>query len=142
MMAIEDDSDAPLSVPGESADDLTATNIPDPLANEQTWPTEEEMEGGSGPSRLGGEDGVRTKRVPKGTSAYQAAWIIGEDGAAADDDDDDEEEDGEDMDGVDGDSGLGEDGTGILGEETEEIELDSRRSEIHRDLDPEQEERE
>lgn len=38
--------------------------------------------------------------------------------------------------------GLGEDGTGSAGEETEEIELDSRRSEVHRDLDPEQEERE
>lgn len=34
-----------LSVPTEDADDLTATNIPDLLANEQTWPTEEEMAG-------------------------------------------------------------------------------------------------
>ena len=41
----------------------------------------------------------RTKRVPKGTSSYQAAWIIdsdseGEGEGDNDDDDDDEEEDG------------------------------------------------
>lgn len=138
-----DESTPSLSSPGENADDLTATNVPDPLANEQTWPTEEEMEG-AGPSRLGGEDGVRTKRVPKGTSAYQAAWIIGEDGGAGDDDDEDDDEDGEDMDEDDGLDGIDENAARFLGdgEETEEIELDSRRSEVHRDLDPEQEERE
>lgn len=137
LMAIDEPSQ-PLSVPGESADDLTATNTPDPLANEQTWPTEEEMQG-SGMAGPSSDNGVRTKRVPKGTSAYQAAWIMGDEGG--DDEDDDEDQDSEDGMDEDGDEsemggGLGEE------EETEEIELDSRRSEVHRDLDPEQEERE
>lgn len=131
---VVDETSGPLSIPGDMADDLTATNVPDPLANEQTWPTEEEMEGG--PSRPR-EHGVRTKRVPKGTSAYQAAWII-DTPQGDDDEDDDGESSGMDEDDDDDDDG------GIVDdeEETEEIELDSRRSEVHRDMDPEQEERE
>jgi pre-rRNA-processing protein TSR1 len=123
----------PLSVPGENADDLTSTNTPDMMANEQTWPTEEEMADApaAGPSEI-----KRTKRVPKGTSAYQAAWIFddddGEDDDDEDDDDEDMDEDGEDEEELDEEDG----------DETEEIELDSRRGETHRDLDPEQEERE
>jgi pre-rRNA-processing protein TSR1 len=127
----------PLSVPTDKADDLTAENTPDPLANEQTWPTEEEMggsiNGASGPSR----EGVRTKRVPKGTSAYQAAWIF--DDEDGEDEDDDDEDDDDEMDDDEAPQ-LEERFSGD--EETEEIELDSRRSELHRDLDPEQEEEE
>jgi pre-rRNA-processing protein TSR1 len=127
----------PLSVPTDKADDLTAENTPDPLANEQTWPTEEEMggsiNGASGPSR----EGIRTKRVPKGTSAYQAAWIF--DDEDGEDEDDDDEDDDDEMDDDEAPQ-LEERFSGD--EETEEIELDSRRSELHRDLDPEQEEEE
>lgn len=127
----------PLSVPTDKADDLTAENAPDPLANEQTWPTEEEMggsiNGASGPSR----EGIRTKRVPKGTSAYQAAWIF--DDEDGEDEDDDDEDDDDEMDDDEAPQ-LEERFSGD--EETEEIELDSRRSELHRDLDPEQEEEE
>lgn len=55
------------------------------MANEQTWPTEEELN--SAPAAQ--EEATRkVKRVPKGTSAYQAAWIF---------DDDDEEDDGEEL---------------------------------------------
>lgn len=42
------------------------------MEGEQTWPTEEEIaeaEKHTAPK-------TRTKRVPKGTSEYQAAWII------------------------------------------------------------------
>lgn len=57
---------------------MTANNIPDLLANEQTWPTEEEMM--SAPNNADGllaqSDIPKIKRVPKGTSAYQAAWIV------------------------------------------------------------------
>jgi len=132
---------APLSVPTEKADDLIATNAPDLLSNEQTWPTDEDMASSNGVAA--GSDGKRMKRVPKGTSAYQAAWIF--------DDDDDDAEDGEEeedaeakMDGEGPGNGL--DGLGQEEEEgeeeTEEIELDSRRGETHHDLDPEQEEAE
>ncbi|WVR04426.1 hypothetical protein IAU60_001428 [Kwoniella sp. DSM 27419] len=139
-----DASSEPLSVPTENADDLIATNTPDLLANEQTWPTEEEMGAGKAPV-AGSSTGEikRTKRVPKGTSAYQAAWIFD------DEDDDDDEEDDDDEDGMDvsGDEGGVEEGFGRSyndeeEEETEEIELDSRRDEVHDDMDPEQEERE
>ncbi|WWD22043.1 hypothetical protein CI109_106531 [Kwoniella shandongensis] len=137
----------PLSAPTEAADDLTATNVPDLLANEQTWPTEEEMgEGADAAAGSSKGDKKRTKRVPKGTSAYQAAWIF--DDEDEDDDEDDEDEDDMDMSGEDDVAGVA-DGYGRDGgddeeeeEETEEIELDSRRDDVHRDLDPEQEERE
>lgn len=42
------------------------------MEGEQTWPTEEELaeaEKRMGPKKY-------TKRVPKGTSEYQAAWIV------------------------------------------------------------------
>ncbi|KAK8846734.1 hypothetical protein IAR55_005821 [Kwoniella newhampshirensis] len=135
----------PLSSPSEAADDLTATNTPDLLANEQTWPTEEEMGEGAGPT-AGSSKGEkkRTKRVPKGTSAYQAAWIFDDED---EDEDEDDDEDDMDMSGDDEDTGgvaegYGRDVEDEDEEETEEIELDSRREDVHRDLDPEQEERE
>jgi len=97
------DALATLSTPTDDADSLASTNVPDPedlLLGEQTWPTEEEMaQGGAGSSReregemlppaLPGTT-PRLKRVPKGTSTYQAAWIIDEE---AEDGDWDEEED-------------------------------------------------
>src|SRR5882762_58886 len=72
----------------EDADSLVSSNDPDDMQNEQTWPTEEEMQENS-PRNLTEEilpDGApgttprAIRRVPKGTSAYQAAWIIDEDG--------------------------------------------------------------
>lgn len=137
MMAVETDT-TPLSAPSDAADDLTATNEPDMMANEQTWPTEDEM--ASAPGSSSGES-KRTKRVPKGTSAYQAAWIVDDDDGEDDDDedDDDDEMDTEDMDGEDGgdvaDKLIDDD------EETEEIELDSRTEAGYRDLDAEDEEK-
>lgn len=137
-MAIENDT-TPLSAPTDAADDLIATNEPDMMANEQTWPTEDEMASALG-SSMG--DSKRTKRVPKGTSAYQAAWIVDDDDGEGDEDEDEDEddedmsEDGEGMEGGDVDEDLiGDD------EETEEIELDSRTEAGHNDLDAEDEER-
>lgn len=44
-------------------------NIPDPMDAEQTWPTEEELlEADTKRKKL-------MKKVPKGFSEYQAAWI-------------------------------------------------------------------
>jgi pre-rRNA-processing protein TSR1 len=86
----------------EEVDSLVSSNDPDDMQNEQTWPTEEEMQDDS--SRRPAEDtqlpdadlGTTprvVRRVPKGTSEYQAAWII---------DEDDDEYDG----GKDGDEGA------------------------------------
>nr|XP_019047469.1 pre-rRNA-processing protein TSR1 [Kwoniella bestiolae CBS 10118]OCF26399.1 pre-rRNA-processing protein TSR1 [Kwoniella bestiolae CBS 10118] len=145
-MSVDAPSD-PLSTPTENADDLTAINNPDLMANEQTWPTEEEMAGSEVPT-AGSSTGEkkRTKRVPKGTSAYQAAWIF---------DDEDEEDEEEDEDDEDGDMDVSGDELGGIAEgygrdvydddeeeETEEIELDERKEDAHRDLDPEREEEE
>lgn len=68
-----------------SADSLVSTNDPDDLANEQTWPTEEEMKGVDAqgedviPEAVEGTTPKRVRRIPKGMSEYQAAWIIDED---------------------------------------------------------------
>ncbi|KAF9257985.1 ribosome biogenesis protein tsr1, partial [Marasmius fiardii PR-910] len=82
-----------LAEPDESsADSLISTNDPDDMANEQTWPTEEEMNRGGDadqhtiPDAKQGTTPRSVRRVPKGTSEYQAAWII-----------DDEDVDGEDV---------------------------------------------
>ncbi|KAJ3512263.1 hypothetical protein NLJ89_g3622 [Agrocybe chaxingu] len=77
-----------------TADSLISSNNPDDLANDQTWPTEEEMNGVGDNAQAGIPDAVEgttpkaVRRIPKGMSEYQAAWIL-------DDDEDDDEEDKE-----------------------------------------------
>ncbi|KAI8356181.1 hypothetical protein BD560DRAFT_335645 [Blakeslea trispora] len=67
----------------EEQDDLVAENEPDFMENEQTWPTEEELaEADARVRRMRQmEEEGATKRVPKGTSSYQAAWIVDEEDA-------------------------------------------------------------
>jgi pre-rRNA-processing protein TSR1 len=69
----------------EEADSLVSSNDPDDMQNEQTWPTEEEMQNESSqklaedtqlPDANSGTTPHTIRRVPKGTSEYQAAWII------------------------------------------------------------------
>ncbi|XP_075052781.1 pre-rRNA-processing protein TSR1 homolog [Mixophyes fleayi] len=72
--------------------------VPDPMEGEQTWPTDEELK--EAEDLLRGNVEVK-KKVPKGTSTYQAAWILDdeendEEGSEDDDDDDDMDEDQED----------------------------------------------
>jgi pre-rRNA-processing protein TSR1 len=78
----------------EDADSLVSSNDPDDMQNEQTWPTEEEMQNDSSrklaedtqfPDAHPGTTPRTVRRVPKGTSEYQSAWII---------DGDDEEDEG------------------------------------------------
>ena len=56
----------------ENQRSLTAETESDPMNNdqEQTWPTQEELE------KAQAEQNQIKKRVPKGTSEYQAAWIV------------------------------------------------------------------
>ncbi|KAF8197913.1 ribosome biogenesis protein tsr1 [Pholiota molesta] len=69
----------------ETADSLVSSNDPDDLGNEQTWPTEEEMQGATDdmqseiPEALIGTTPKSVRRIPKGMSEYQAAWIVDED---------------------------------------------------------------
>jgi pre-rRNA-processing protein TSR1 len=85
-----------------SADSLVSSNDPDDFANEQTWPTEEEMKGAGDvtgavednilPDAKQGTTPKHVKRIPKGMSEYQAAWIIDESDDGEGDDDDSEAE--------------------------------------------------
>ncbi|XP_068216652.1 pre-rRNA-processing protein TSR1 homolog [Palaemon carinicauda] len=60
----------------ELQETLISTNEIDPMEGEQTWPTEEELRDAE--HRM--EENTRKKLVPKGTSAYQAAWILDDEG--------------------------------------------------------------
>lgn len=60
----------------ELADDLVSENCPstaDAMMAEQTWPTEEEI--ASAPANKAASKPKRTRKIPVGTSDYQAAWI-------------------------------------------------------------------
>ncbi|XP_076948564.1 uncharacterized protein LOC143620853 [Bidens hawaiensis] len=70
---------------------LLVENIPDPLQGEQTWPTEAEMEEAD---ILHKEKKQKKRSLPRGTSEYQAAWIVDESDASGTDSDDDGSENG------------------------------------------------
>ena len=50
----------------------------DPMEGEQTWPTEEELREADEAAALlnDEEDEKPVKKIPKGMSDYQAAWIL------------------------------------------------------------------
>jgi pre-rRNA-processing protein TSR1 len=122
-----------------SADSLVSSNDPDDLANEQTWPTEDEMGGTDDvgqsvlPDAKMGTTPKAVRRIPKGMSEYQAAWIIDEDededeggdgGGSEVEMEDVEEEEMQDM---------------PMAEDDHEMESESRRSVAFQDLDNEEE---
>jgi pre-rRNA-processing protein TSR1 len=130
----------------DTADSLVSSNEPDDIANEQTWPTEEEMNAGDGgmaqtslPDAENGTTPKAVRRIPKGMSEYQAAWIIEEEDSGEDSEEHVENPGGEiDMEDV------------VQEEEEEmedmpiddrEMEMDSRRSVAFQDLDNEEEEK-
>lgn len=125
------------------ADSLVSSNDPDDLANEQTWPTEEEMRdsetiavenGEVLPDAQMGTTPKTVRRIPKGMSEYQAAWII---------DDEDDGEQGEEDNGSDaGMKDLEEEMVDMpLHVEGEEMESDKRHSVAFQDLDIDEEEK-
>lgn len=56
----------------EQQETLIRENEADTLAGEQTWPTEEEL--------MGAATEQPQRRLPRGTSEYQAAWIVDDEG--------------------------------------------------------------
>ncbi|KAJ2777334.1 ribosome biogenesis protein tsr1 [Coemansia interrupta] len=73
-------------------DSLVAANEPDQLANEQTWPEDDEMAAWDAQMAQMEEaerKQARVVRVPKGMSSYQAAWIPDEDSGSDDSGSDD-----------------------------------------------------
>lgn len=143
---VNDLSDLSLPNP-EEADDLVSINIPDDadlLLGEQTWPTEEEMnhrhedgeEGEMLPPALPGTTPRRVKRVPKGTSSYQAAWIIDdEDGEEVEEDD--EEDEYEDL--MENDEGEDDDTMSIARQTETNDDATTTATGRHADLSPEEE---
>ena len=87
MEGILDRKGEVIAAPDENQETLQAENMPDPMDAEQTWPTAEELADADErvrnmehlePETPFGGPPVQTKRVPKGTSSYQAAWIVEE----------------------------------------------------------------
>jgi len=81
-------------IPSEKLqDNLISENEPDIMDGEQTWPTAEELQ--EAESRIGDNAGVKKlmKKVPKGTSEYQASWILDENVEGNDEDIDDDDDD-------------------------------------------------
>ncbi|KAL1916016.1 uncharacterized protein VTP21DRAFT_6020 [Calcarisporiella thermophila] len=157
-----------LDTPTESQDDLQAENIPDLTLNEQTWPTEEELAeaeeriknmseapmdddtvASTDINNKFGRSLKKTKRVPKGTSAYQAAWIVDSEDDEEEYSDEYEESDDEGMltDGeVDDDDKFNGNGAHVSAdeeeeEEYEEVELEGKKAAVNEILSDEEEKR-
>ena len=126
-----------------SADSLVSRNDPDDLNNEQTWPDDEEMIGiddtvagvDSLPDAQKGTTPKSIKRIPKGMSEYQAAWIID---SGSDDDESDGGEDQGDQKGNDN-TLLEADGLEDLQMTEEQDELDRDKSSLFLELNDEEE---
>ena len=132
------------------------------MEGEQTWPTDEEIadadravmesrknrggmfdsdDGEDEEIDNGGDCETRRKkknkiRVPKGTSAYQAAWILDEDedeDEASEDDDNDEEGD-DDMDGMEDEEA--EDDSDSGDDEYEDIDAEEKIDDFDVDFNP------
>lgn len=128
----------------ELADSLVSSNDPDDLANEQTWPSEEEMRGAEGqpgfeadrdrvPDAAKGTTPRAVRRIPRGMSEYQASWIVDEDDGEAEDGDREGRETGEEEVEM-------EDVVEVVeGEDEQEMDAESRRSVAFQDLDMEEE---
>lgn len=92
----------------DEADELVSENEPDPLANEQTWPTEEEMADAPAAHGINQEElppaapgttpiSIKSRAEENARRKYEAAWIIEKDDDDEDDFDDEEDDDDEDM---------------------------------------------
>lgn len=97
---------------------LDSEVVPDPMEGEQTWPTEEEL------AEADGNQKKVTRRVPKGTSDYQAFWILDDEDEKAEEDvsDDDAEMDDAEMAAMDDEDDGSDDDSDALSESEEEYE--------------------
>ena len=126
-----------------SADSLVSSNDPDDLANEQTWPTEDEMnvagpEQDEIPEAVKGTTPKAVRKIPKGMSEYQAAWIIDDD---EDDGDEGEKDDGEDDTEMAGIQEEEEEMQDLPVEDDHQMDLDNRERVTFQDLDVEEDEK-
>nr|XP_056721070.1 pre-rRNA-processing protein TSR1 homolog [Euleptes europaea] len=85
---MEEDVQVLMRADPSKQESLQSEIVPDPMDGEQTWPTAEEL---SEAAECLKQTKKISKRVPKGTSAYQATWIVDEqEGKSGSDDEDDE----------------------------------------------------
>ncbi|XP_077336712.1 pre-rRNA-processing protein TSR1 homolog isoform X1 [Lithobates pipiens] len=92
---MEEDVKVLMKADPSAQESLQSEVVPDPMEGEQTWPTDEELRDAE--DALKGNVKVQ-KKVPKGTSNYQAAWFLDDEesdgrGESEEDDDDDIEDD-------------------------------------------------
>uniref|UniRef100_A0A8C7B2M1 Pre-rRNA-processing protein TSR1 homolog n=1 Tax=Neovison vison TaxID=452646 RepID=A0A8C7B2M1_NEOVI len=85
---MEEDLKVLMKADPDKQESLQTEVIPDPMEGEQTWPTEEEL---SEANDFLKKSPRLVKKVPKGTSSYQAEWILDEDGSGGEDESDDME---------------------------------------------------
>ncbi|KAJ1943537.1 ribosome biogenesis protein tsr1 [Kickxella alabastrina] len=130
----EDDEPTVLDRPVATLQDsLVDANEPNQMANEQTWPEEEEMAAWKQQMEMLEEEerqaGERVVRVPRGTSNYQAAWIP--DGSdAGSDSGPDSDSDLDMMDGSDSGSGSESGEEESDNEDYDEIRVDAQGAAI------------
>ncbi|XP_062448347.1 pre-rRNA-processing protein TSR1 homolog isoform X2 [Rhea pennata] len=90
---MEEDVKVLMKADASKQESLESEVVPDPMEGEQTWPTEEELQEAEASLKA-----IRkVVKVPKGTSKYQAAWIVDDGEEDSEEDDDDEEDDDIDM---------------------------------------------
>uniref|UniRef100_A0A8C8S9L9 Pre-rRNA-processing protein TSR1 homolog n=1 Tax=Pelusios castaneus TaxID=367368 RepID=A0A8C8S9L9_9SAUR len=131
VVEMEEVSKTLMTVDPRRQESLQSEVIPDPMEGEQTWPTEEELKEA--------EDSLKERKkvvkVPRGTSSYQAVWIVDEGGDGSEEEDDDEGDDNmEDEDLMEEASQVGEsDEEVVLGEdECETMTIaESARDDLH-----------
>jgi pre-rRNA-processing protein TSR1 len=108
---------------------LVDQNPLDPLDAEQTWPTDEEIDQANSMidknilffvELVQEQNETKKKRVPKGTSSYQAAWILEDDAEGEEVDSDEDKEMIPDFENDQDNSDEESD------EEYEDVELDNR----------------
>ncbi|XP_078404437.1 pre-rRNA-processing protein TSR1 homolog [Cetorhinus maximus] len=85
---MEEDLKVLMKADSRKQESLESEVVPDPMEGEQTWPTDEELQ--EAEDALKGSRKI-VRRLPKGTSDYQAAWIL-------DDEEEIDEEEGSDDD--------------------------------------------
>eukprot|EP00918_Siedleckia_nematoides_P035139 GHVU01076365.1.p1 GENE.GHVU01076365.1~~GHVU01076365.1.p1 ORF type:complete len:729 (-),score=121.62 GHVU01076365.1:308-2302(-) len=95
----------------------------DPMEGEQTWPTEEEL--AAAEEELTKRE---IKRVPKGTSDYQASWIV-DSGDEQDEDEDEDTDDDEDDDLMEAESQDGGDSQNASEAEDDDSDGDDEHAE-------------
>nr|XP_033777116.1 pre-rRNA-processing protein TSR1 homolog isoform X2 [Geotrypetes seraphini] len=88
VAAMEEDLKVLMKADPRLQESLQSEVIPDPMEGEQTWPSEEELK--EAEESLTNKRTV-VKKVPKGTSSYQAAWIVDDESGEEEDSKDEEE---------------------------------------------------